>query len=131
MSNNKTSKVGMIGMGRMGSMVSLFFAEKGCQVYFYDISKENIDTAEKMIQGVNKQEYIVRQEDYQQLCDSTQSDEHPRVIIFSIPHGSPGDKCVESLRPHMARGGIILDCSNEYYGNTERRQKELTKDAIY
>jgi hypothetical protein len=31
----------------------------------------------------------------------------------------------------MARGDIILDCSNEYYGNTERRQKELARDDIY
>ncbi|KAK2667182.1 hypothetical protein RAB80_017603 [Fusarium oxysporum f. sp. vasinfectum] len=131
MLNNKISKVGMVGMGSMGSMMSLLFAEKGCQVYFYDISKENMDAAEKMVKNVNKQENVVRQEDYQQLCGSTQSDEHPRVIIFSIPHGSPGDKCIESLRPHMTRGDIILDCSNEYYGNTERRQKELARDGIY
>ncbi|EXK78882.1 hypothetical protein FOQG_16466 [Fusarium oxysporum f. sp. raphani 54005] len=31
----------------------------------------------------------------------------------------------------MARGDFILDCSNEHYGNTERRQKELARDDIY
>lgn len=28
----------MVGMGSMGSMMSLLFAEKGCKVYYYDIS---------------------------------------------------------------------------------------------
>jgi hypothetical protein len=35
-----------------------------------------MDAAEKMVKDVNKQENIVRQEDYQQLCGSIQSDEH-------------------------------------------------------
>ncbi|KAM0543729.1 hypothetical protein ACHAPJ_012178 [Fusarium lateritium] len=90
-----------------------------------------MDSAEKMIKDVEKQDRVVRQNDYEQLCGNVQSNDHPRVIIFSIPHGGPGDKCVEALQPHMAKGDIILDCSNEHYVNTERRQKELENPGIY
>ncbi|KAF4451305.1 hypothetical protein F53441_5726 [Fusarium austroafricanum] len=131
MSERKIAKIGMVGMGSMGSMMSLLFAEKGCRVYYYDISQDNMKAAEKMVKNVDKENRVIRQYSYQQLCQDMHSDNHPRIIIFSIPHGNPGDKCVESLRPHMAKGDIIIDCSNEYYVNTERRQRDLARDGIF
>lgn len=87
--------------------------------------------ADKMVKDVNQESRIHRQQSYAQLCDEVKSENHPRVIIFSIPHGNPGDQCVQELRPHLDKGDIILDCSNEYYVNTERRQIDLGRDGIY
>ncbi|KAG8672126.1 hypothetical protein FPOAC2_05494 [Fusarium poae] len=131
MSENTIGKVGMVGTGSMGSMMSLLFAEKGCHVYYFDISENNTRATEKIMKGVDEESRIHRQESYAQLCEEVRSDNHPRVIVFSIPHGSPGDQCVKELRPYMDRGDIILDCSNEHYINTERRQIELAVDNIY
>ncbi|KAF5661972.1 6-phosphogluconate dehydrogenase [Fusarium circinatum] len=59
------------------------------------------------------------------------SENHPRIIIFSIPHGNPGDECVKALRPYRTKGYILLGSSNEFYGNTERRQADLSKMALF
>ncbi|RGP73157.1 6-phosphogluconate dehydrogenase [Fusarium longipes] len=135
MSENTIGKlvrqIGMVGTGSMGSMMSLLFAEKGCHVYYLDISEDNTRAIDKVVKGVDEESRVHRQHSYAQLCDEVKSDYHPRVIIFSIPHGNPGDKCVQDIRQYLHKGDIILDCSNEYYVNTERRQNDLARDGIY
>lgn len=88
-------------------------------------------TAEKMVKDVNEETRVFRQHSYQQLCEEIYSENHPRIIVFSITDGNPGDECVKALRPYMTKGDIILDCSNEFYGNTERRQADLAKMAFF
>jgi len=39
MANGAQFKIGMIGVGSMGSMMSLLFAEHGAEVHFYDPSE--------------------------------------------------------------------------------------------
>ncbi|KAF5000918.1 hypothetical protein FGRMN_1375 [Fusarium graminum] len=131
MSENNISKVGMVGVGSMGSMMALLFAEKGCHIYYYDISENNMRAEEKLVKDVDKEDRIIREHSYKQLCEDMRSGNHPRVIVLSIPHGNPGDQCVEKLRPYISEGDIILDCSNEYYVNTEKRQADLARDGIY
>jgi 6-phosphogluconate dehydrogenase len=97
----------------------------------FGLGENNMRAAEKMVKGVDEESRVHRQHSYAQLCDEVKSENHPRVIIFSIPHGNPGDECVKHLRPHLDKGDIILDCSNEYYVNTERRQIDLGRDGIY
>ncbi|KAF4501677.1 6-phosphogluconate dehydrogenase [Fusarium agapanthi] len=84
-----------------------------------------------MVKDVNEETRGFRQHSYQQLCEEIYSEKHPRIIIFSIPHGNPGGEFVKALRPYMTKGDIILDSSNEFYGNTERRQADLAKDGIF
>ncbi|KPA39047.1 6-phosphogluconate decarboxylating [Fusarium langsethiae] len=135
MSDNTIGKIlyqiRMVGTGSMGSMMSLLFAEKGCHVYYLDISENNTRAAEKIVKGVDEESRVHRQQSYAQLSDEVKSENHPRVVIFSIPHGIPGDRCVKGLRPYLDKGDIFLDCSNEYYVNTERRQADLAIDSIY
>ncbi|KAF5664975.1 6-phosphogluconate dehydrogenase [Fusarium heterosporum] len=131
MSENNISKVGMVGVGSMGSMMSLLFAEKGCHIYYHDISENNMRAEEKLAKNVDKEDRIVREHSYKQLCEDMKSDNHSRVIVLCVPHGNPGDQCIERLRPYMSEGDIILDCSNEYYVNTEKRQADLARDGIY
>jgi 6-phosphogluconate dehydrogenase len=44
------------------------------------------------------------------------------LLVFSLPHGNVGDKVLDGLTPNLSRGDIILDCGNEHFENTERRQ---------
>jgi hypothetical protein len=52
-------------------------------------------------------------------------------FVFSIPHGNVRDKTVEGLQPFLEKGDIIMDASNEYWLNTEQRQKKLLKTGIH
>lgn len=62
------------------------------------------------------------------LCASL---DKPRIILFSLPHGTTGDTVVENLKPHIERGDLIIDASNEHWGNTERRQGKLVSMGVY
>jgi 6-phosphogluconate dehydrogenase len=58
--------------------------------------------------------------DSESLAKSVKSDQ-PGVFVMSTPHGKPGDKAVDDLKPYLSKGDIIIDCANEHYANTERR----------
>jgi 6-phosphogluconate dehydrogenase len=65
--------------------------------------------------------------DYDSLCKSLSK---PRLLVFSLPHGGVGDKVLEGLMPHLERDDIILDCGNERFANTERRQHKVKDTGI-
>jgi 6-phosphogluconate dehydrogenase len=140
----------MVGVGSMGSMMSLLFAENGYRVYFFDISESqtenrwrepwdshvfpdqsNMDATIKQTKDLHLENKVISQKSYKNLCGSICIDQVGRLLVFSIPHGSAGDECVKQLRPHLDSGDIILDCSNEHYENTERRQRGLEPDGIF
>ncbi|CAI6079377.1 unnamed protein product [Clonostachys chloroleuca] len=133
--------VGMVGVGSMGSMMSLLFAEHGYQVFFFDIGNYCIEAHsirrwkltghQNRARDLNLQEDVIRQDSYSQLCKSLSTGSQSRLIVFSIPHGLVGDKCLQGLRPSLTTGDIILHCSNEHYKNTERRQEELRPHGIF
>jgi 6-phosphogluconate dehydrogenase len=118
----------MIGAGSMGGMMSLLFAENGIEVQFYDPSEENVHSLLEHAKEAKVQDKVVHQKDYEELCESL---DKPKVFVFSIPHGSVGDKTIDGLRPYLEKGDIIMDASNESWKNTERRQKKLDPDGIH
>jgi 6-phosphogluconate dehydrogenase len=65
--------------------------------------------------------------DYDSLCKSLST---PRLLVFSLPHGGVGDTVLEGLMPHLSRNDIILDCGNEHFANTERRQSKVKDTGI-
>ena len=52
------------------------------------------------------------------------------MFVFSLPHGGVGDKVLEGLEPKLSKGDIILDCGNEHFANTERRQEKCKGTGI-
>jgi 6-phosphogluconate dehydrogenase len=93
--------------------------------------EENADELEKEAKDIHLESWVVRQKDYKDLCESLSSPDSPKLFVFSTPHGSVGDEIVKGLRPYLSKGDIILDCANEHWENTERRQKELEPDGIH
>jgi 6-phosphogluconate dehydrogenase len=75
-----------------------------------------------------REDKVFHQKDYKSLCEALGK---PKVLVFSIPHGNVGDKIVEGLQPYLEKGDIIMDASNEYWLNTERRQKKLRGTGIH
>ena len=108
--------------------MSLLFAELGTEVLLYDPSQETIDGLLKKAKDTGLGGKLKSEKDYESLCKALGS---PKVFVFSLPHGSVGDKTVEGLRPYLKEGDIILDASNEHYQNTERRQKTLDPLGVH
>ena len=112
----------------MGSMMCQLFAEAGPEVSVFDVKGENVDTAVDMAEKNPKTKGKVKgYKDHQQFVISLPSPGH-RLLVFSITHGEPADQVLDSLRPHLAKGDIILDGGNEWYENTERRQSQLKRE---
>ncbi|KEF59575.1 uncharacterized protein A1O9_04420 [Exophiala aquamarina CBS 119918] len=121
-------KIGMIGVGNMGGMMSLLFAEHGVEVHFYDPSEENTHKLLDRAKEAKIKAKIFHEKDYKALCRCL---DVPKIFVFSLPHGDIGDKTVEGLRPSLEPGDIIMDASNEHWLNTERRQGLLEPSGIH
>lgn len=71
------------------------------------------------------------QSSYEQLCKQVKDGHGPGLFILSTPHGPAVDKLLKEMRPHLDRGDVIVDCGNEHWESTERRQQELGNDGIH
>lgn len=103
----------------MGGGMALLAAEKGCHVSLEDPSEKAMD---KIIEQAKKDgvaDKFSKHTDYKSLCESLDS---PKVFMFSLPHGNVGDSVLGGLLPYLDKGDIIIDCGNEHWSNTERRQ---------
>ncbi|KAI7685121.1 6-phosphogluconate dehydrogenase C-terminal domain-like protein, partial [Hortaea werneckii] len=123
-------RIAMIGCGSMGGGMAQLFAEKGIFVGLQDpnesIMDRVLDSAAKA--GIAK-DRIKKYNDYESLCKDLSS---PKVFVWSLPHGGVGDKVLDGLMPLLEKGDIIIDCGNEHWENTERRQgKCVTKGIRY
>ncbi|KAF5689078.1 6-phosphogluconate dehydrogenase (decarboxylating) [Fusarium denticulatum] len=116
------TKVGIIGAGTMGGAVSLLFAEKGLDVSIVDTSRASLDKVAKNAEAAGLSKRIHICEDYDTLCQGLGS---PKVFIFSLPNGRPGDSVVAQLKSRVSKGDILIDASNENYERTQTRQEIL------
>ncbi|KAH4111121.1 decarboxylating 6-phosphogluconate dehydrogenase [Parastagonospora nodorum] len=123
----KFEKIAMIGCGSMGGGMALLFAEVGVHVSLSDPSEQAMDA---VIEKAEKSGYngeVKKYNDYSSLCKSLSK---PRLLVFSLPHGGVGDEVLQGLMPHLERDDIILDCGNEHFANTERRQHKVKDTGI-
>jgi len=128
-------KIAMIGCGSMGGGMAQLFAEKGIRVSLSDPSPDAMDnvlSAAKKSDERNKTNIasmISKHDDYDSLTKSLHS---PKVFVWSLPHGGVGDTVLEGLMGYLEKGDVIIDCGNEHWENTERRQgKCVTKGIRY
>ncbi|ORY71920.1 6-phosphogluconate dehydrogenase [Pseudomassariella vexata] len=127
----EVTKVGMLGVGSMGAMMSLLMAEHGYEVHFHDPVQKNMDQLSSQAKSISLSSKILPTKDYEDMCKSIQVQGQPKVFMFSTPHGKPADQCVDGLLPFLNKGDIIVDCGNEHWHNTERRQRALDPKGIH
>lgn len=93
--------------------------------------EENIEKLVNMAKKINLEHRIKPHKDYKSLCEALEDPDTPKHFVFSIPHGTAGDKSVEGLEPYLKKDDVIMDASNEHWKNTERRQKKLIPQGIH
>ncbi|KAI9688657.1 MAG: hypothetical protein M1822_001014 [Bathelium mastoideum] len=127
-------RIGIVGAGNMGTMMSFGFAEQGLDVSLWDVSGSNVDQALEMAKQAQADErsLIGKVDGFKDVHEFTNSlkDMKPAVYIFSITHGWPADSVLEKIQDDLKEGDIILDGGNEHYRNTERRQKQLKEKKV-
>src|SRR4051812_1169047 len=56
--------------------------------------------------------------------------DRPRRILLMVKAGYPTDSTIQSLKPFLESGDILIDGGNALYTDTERRIKELEGTGI-
>lgn len=112
----KIFNIGVMGLGVMGRSLALNLHRKGWHVIGYDPSPK-----------VPKDFPIEIAASVEEL---TLALETPRIILLMIPAGKPVTSAIDSLKPHLQSGDIIIDGGNSFFAETERRLKSLEVDEI-
>ncbi|NVB84749.1 MAG: decarboxylating 6-phosphogluconate dehydrogenase [Kofleriaceae bacterium] len=112
-------RIGMIGMGRMGANMTLRLLDAGQEVVAFDRHPERIEPLVKAgAVGVTNAEELVAKL------------EAPRAIWLMVAAAGV-DKMIETLRPLLAPGDVIIDGGNSHYRDDLRRAKALAADGIH
>lgn len=111
----------------MGGALALLFAEHGVDVSIHDIWETNLRKTEKAAEAAGLSARIHVCHDYDSLCASLGS---PKVFMFSLPNGRPGDAVVKTLEKYVKAGDMIIDASNESHKVTQARQKLLSAYGV-
>jgi 6-phosphogluconate dehydrogenase len=112
-------QLGLIGLGRMGSGMTLRLLQGGHQVMVYDrVPEAGAALAGKgaTVSG--------------SLEDLGQKLKAPRILWLMIPAGPPVDDAIQRLSGTLSPGDIIVDGGNSNYKDSIRRAETLRSQQI-
>ncbi|MCB1516182.1 MAG: NAD(P)-binding domain-containing protein, partial [Hyphomicrobiaceae bacterium] len=117
--------IGLIGLGVMGSNLSLNIAEKGYRVAVHNRTASKID--DFVASAGELRDRVVPNADLRSFVESIRA---PRSIIIMVKAGKPVDLTIEALLPFLEEGDSVIDAGNANYRDTIRRFGELTPKGI-
>ncbi|XP_051141112.1 6-phosphogluconate dehydrogenase, decarboxylating 2-like [Andrographis paniculata] len=121
--SSKPTRIGLAGLAVMGQNLALNIAEKGFPISVYNRTTSKVDeTVERA-----KAEGNLPVFGFHDPKSFVMSIQKPRVIIMLVKAGAPVDQTIKTLSAHMEKGDCIIDGGNEWYENTERREKAMAE----
>jgi len=115
-------KLGIIGLGRMGSIVAIRAARGGHEVIGYDPSEQVRNDIKNMSQ---KNSLSIKLVDSIELVA-----QEARVIWLMVPAGKIVDTVISALLPHARKDDIVIDGGNSNFKDSQRRSQFLKDQAI-
>jgi 6-phosphogluconate dehydrogenase len=111
-------KIGIIGLGRMGSNMARRLIKAGHSCVVFDQSSDTVKTlaGEGATASTNTADLIAKLS-------------APRVIWMMVPAAGV-DPLLKSLVPLLGRGDIVIDGGNSHYVDDIRREHELAAAGI-
>lgn len=117
------TRIGLAGLAVMGQNLALNIAEKGFPISVYNRTTSKVDeTVERAKAEGNLPLYGFHDPE-----SFVQSIQKPRVIIMLVKAGAPVDQTIKTLSAYLEKGDCIIDGGNEWYENTERREKAMAE----
>jgi len=111
--------IAVVGLGVMGQNLALNIESRGFSVAGFDLDAEKAKASEKKWAGKGKMAT------FPSLAEMVASLSEPRKILMMVPAGKPVDAVIHDLKPHMAKGDVLIDGGNSFFQDTDRRGKEL------
>jgi 6-phosphogluconate dehydrogenase len=112
---------GVIGLGRMGGALVRNLKKAGGNAVVYDVNPDSV--AEIEAEGVAKGARSLGE-----LVNLLP--EGRRVIWMMVPAGEPVDQTIQTLKPHLKVGDVLIDGGNSFYRDTLRRAAEMEAVGI-
>jgi 6-phosphogluconate dehydrogenase len=112
-------QIGIVGLGRMGAGMARRVAHAGAKVFCYDHAKD----ARAAIEGHG----IECVENLAALCARLDGE---RILILSLPAGTPVEDTIKDLIPLLSAGDTIVDGGNSYYRDSMRRALALSQQGL-
>lgn len=117
--------IALIGLGVMGSNLSLNIADHGYKIAVYNYTS---DLVEKFVRETPHP----NAEPFTDLKEMVKSLKRPRRIIIMVTAGAAVDAVIGSLKPLLEPGDIVMDLGNSFFEDTMRRFEDLKKlDLIF
>jgi 6-phosphogluconate dehydrogenase len=117
-----TYHMGMVGLGVMGGNLARNLASHGFSVAGYDLAEDKRRAFE---QHAGEGPIAA----FADVPGFAAALEKPRRIILLVPSGVV-DNAINSLKPYLDRGDLLIDLGNSFFGDTERRSVELEKEGF-
>ncbi|KAF8250386.1 6-phosphogluconate dehydrogenase C-terminal domain-like protein [Wilcoxina mikolae CBS 423.85] len=115
----------------MGTMLSFLFSENSSTVSLFDISPSHLSHAQLLLSSSSSPSKNIQTFDKSSLQSFIDSlGPSPRLFVLSVPHGAPTENAIDEIKKFLKKGDVILDGGNEFYRETERRQKELREMGV-
>jgi 6-phosphogluconate dehydrogenase len=118
-------QIGVIGLAVMGRNLALNIESRGYSVSVFNRSSEK---TEEFLKTEAEGKNFVGTYSIEEFVNSL---EKPRKILLMVKAGAPTDATIESLKPFLEKGDILIDGGNTFFQDTMRRNKELETAGIH
>jgi len=115
---------GLIGLAVMGQNLVLNVERNGFSVAVYNRTAAR---TEEFMAGPAQGKSIRPGYTLEEFVGSLK---RPRKIMIMVKAGAPVDGVIEQLKPLLDPGDLLIDGGNSFFGDTERRAKELEAVGI-
>ncbi|MEA9393420.1 NADP-dependent phosphogluconate dehydrogenase [Acerihabitans sp. TG2] len=118
-----TQQIGVVGMAVMGRNLALNIESRGYSVSIFNRSREKTED----VIAENADKNLVP---YYTVEEFVNSLEKPRRILLMVKAGEGTDKTIDSLKPFLDKGDVLIDGGNTFYRDTIRRNRELSAEGF-
>ena len=112
-------KIGLIGLGKMGSNLALNLRDHGEHVIGFDVSEES-----------RKQMEAEKIETVTSLEELLSKTETPRVMWLMLPSGKPTEETIQYFSDNLNSGDILIDAGNSRYTESLKHAELLNEKGI-
>ncbi len=107
-------KIGIIGLGKMGSLIAKRLIQANCTIIGYDPAI-TLSVSEQILQVSTIAELAHQVE----------------LIWIMVPAGKPVDDVIAALMPHLHAYTIVIDGGNSHFTDTVTRAEKLQQNSFH
>jgi 6-phosphogluconate dehydrogenase len=117
-------RLGMVGLGRMGSNMARRLMRGGHEVVVTDLSADSVKhmAGEGAVGSSSLDDFVSK---------LGKPPGEPKIAWLMVPAGAPTEQSVQTLAQKMQAGDILIDGGNSFFKDDVRRSKQLKDKGIH